>query len=137
MATGLRVKIVEKLITARIERPDEDGNFLARGYDLFAMKLRALKFRGGRVVVAHDELDFDTRGYLNLARNELVIFQHNRKAGIIRQGGRYKDEKEHHHEPGGKTHCNTPVAMRMRTLLIIARMLIGKQAQITGNVGLE
>jgi hypothetical protein len=28
MATGLRVEIVEKLITARIERPDDDGDFL-------------------------------------------------------------------------------------------------------------
>jgi len=41
MATRLWVEIIEKLITARVERADENGNFLAGGYDLFAMKLGA------------------------------------------------------------------------------------------------
>src|SRR5271166_1364586 len=120
MATGLRVEIVEKLITARIERPDENGNCLTGGHDLFAMKLSALEFRWCRVLVAHDELDFGAGGYLNLARNELVVFQHNRKAGILCQGGRSKGENEERHEPGGRMHCDTPAKMRMRILLIIA-----------------
>src|ERR1700747_3176794 len=98
MATGLRVEIVEKLITARIERSDEHGDFLAGGHDLFTVKLHALEFRGGRVLVAHDELDLDPCRDWTLARNKLVVFQHNRDGGIIRQGGRRKGKDEERHE---------------------------------------
>jgi hypothetical protein len=75
MATGLGVKIVKKFVTARIERSDKNGDFLARGHDLFAMELRALEFRGGRILVTHDELDFDPRWDLHLARDELIVLQ--------------------------------------------------------------
>ena len=108
MATGLRVEIVEKLITARIERPDENADFLTGRHDLFAMKLGALEFRGSRVVVAHHELDLDPRGDLNLAGNELVVLQHDRKAGIVRQGARCESENEQPDEPGAATHRDTP-----------------------------
>jgi hypothetical protein len=81
------VKIVEELIAARIERSDENGDLFAGGYDFLTVNLGALEFRGGRVLVADDELDLDSCGYLNLARNELIVFHQNRKAGIICQSG--------------------------------------------------
>src|SRR5215472_3450723 len=87
MATRLWVEIVEKLITARVERADENGNFLPGRHDLFAMKLGALELGWGRVVVVHDESDLDAGRNLHLAGNKLVVFQHDRKTGIIREGG--------------------------------------------------
>src|SRR3974390_3389949 len=94
MATGLGVKIVEELITALIEGSDKDGDFLAGGHDLFAMELCALEFRGGRVFISHDELDLGSRRDLNFARNELVVLQHDEKAGIIGQRGCRDSENE-------------------------------------------
>jgi|SRR6516165_3936805 hypothetical protein len=127
MATGLWVKIIEKLITARIERPDEDADFLPGGDNLLAMELNALEFRRSRVVVAHDKLDLDTRGDVDLAGYKLVVFQDDRKAGIICQGGRCNGENEQAQEPGGTNHYDTPAEMRMRTLLIISERAPGSK----------
>src|SRR5271154_582273 len=87
VAAGLRVKIVEELIAARIERADEHCYFLTGSHNLFAVKLVALKFRGGRVLVAHNQLDLDPRGDLNLAWHELVVLQRDRETGIVSEGG--------------------------------------------------
>src|SRR5215472_11429167 len=132
MATSLRVEIVEKLITARVERADENGNFLAGGHDLFAMKLGALELGWGRVVVVHDESDLDAGRDLHLARNELVVFQHNRKSGIIRQGGGRNSEDERCRKPG-KRNCEPShhpgVGKRMRIIRINTRLLRSVQAK--------
>src|SRR5215467_16272514 len=104
MAASLWMEIVEKLITARVERAYENGNFLAGGHDLFAMKLGALEFGWGRVVVVHDKFHLDAGRDLHLARNELVVFQHDRKTGIIREGGGRHSGDERCRKPG-KRNC--------------------------------
>src|SRR5215469_7485764 len=132
MATSLWVEIVEKLITARVERADENGNFLAGGHDLFTMKLGALKLGWGRVVVVHDEFDLDAGRDLHLARNELVVFQHDRKTGVIRQSSGRNSEDERGRKPGErncKPSHHPGVGKRMRIIRIHNRLLGWVQAK--------
>src|SRR5271169_5782978 len=115
MAAGLLVKIVVELIFARIERPDENSNFSARGHNLFAVEFDALEFRGGRVLVAHNQYDLDPGGDLNLAWHELIVLQRDRETGIVGEGGS-RGESEQSCYPGDTAHGGLREELQMRTL---------------------
>src|SRR5215469_18345052 len=108
MAAGLRMEIVKKLIAARIERPDEHNDVLAGGDDFLAVQLVAFEFGRGPVVVVDDELDLDAGRNLNLARNELIVLQRNRKARIIGQRRRRQSQNKQSDNRYENTHQRTP-----------------------------
>src|SRR5277367_4116333 len=77
MTTILGMEIVEKLIAAVIERADIDGDLAARGYHLFAMKIAALEFRHGGVLIADDQFDLLAGRNRHFARVKLATLDRN------------------------------------------------------------
>ena len=53
------MEIVEELVPARVERPDEHADLPARLHDLFPVQAVALELGYRRLLVPHQQLDLD------------------------------------------------------------------------------
>src|SRR6185437_11386226 len=74
-AGGGLVEIVEELVTALRERPDEDRDRGVRQHDLFPVEVGTLEFRRRRVAIGHQHLELGIGGHLQHCRFELVVLQ--------------------------------------------------------------
>src|ERR1700761_8460209 len=95
MTAGLRVKIVEEFIAIRIKRADILRDRLTRADNFFAVKLVALEFRRGLVVVANDEFDLGPGWNADLTRFEPIAFNDNLKGRIVSQRRHRQAQAQH------------------------------------------
>src|SRR5579885_1960360 len=111
-AAGLPVEIVEELVAPGIERADEDAGLAPGRNDLFAVQHRALELAGGRLLVAHNQLDLDPGRHRHLGRDPLVISQHDRHLVVVgtrRQCGDQQQEGG----TGGGAHRNRHLQLQL------------------------